>query len=543
MNKKTALDSRGRPGAFADLEATVFDILIIGAGITGCGVARDAAARALKVALIDANDIGAGTSSRSSKLIHGGLRYLAQGDMLVVKEAAVERRAVRAIAPHLAQTLPMIIPTRGKKGMAQMRTALWTYEKLGQVSENERHVVWDVDKLKIEEPHLRTDNLNGAVVYPECITDDFRLTLANARSAAGHGARVVTYARAEEMLLEKGKVVGAVVRGTLSGEQRAARVRARVVVNAAGPWVDSIRRMEEPDAKNKLQLTKGIHLVVSRERLPIGRTVIMTTSDRRSTFAVPRDSFVYIGTTDTFYPGPEYWPHITQEDADYLLAPVNQLFNIDPIVGEDIVSAWAGLRPLLASARKKPSEISRRHEIMESPGGVLTMAGGKLTSYRSMSERVVDRCEKKLGRRLTPSTTADEPLPGGDFSESLNELRSRLESLGLEPRDSERAARLYGNEALEIYARGNGLAAEVRHAVENEGAVTLEDYWVRRSARARFELDGGLAVLAQTAEYMSKLIGWTESERSEQIERCRRLRDEELRACLHVTGPKESESE
>lgn len=531
MADKNALDLRDRRGAFAELEAQTFDILIIGAGITGCGVARDAAMRGLSVALIDAGDIGAGTSSRSSKLIHGGLRYLAQGDVFVVKEAAVERRTVRAVAPHLAQTMPLVIPIPGKRAMAEMRAAMWSYEKLGRVSPEERHEVWDVDRLKAEEPLVRSEKLIAAVVYPEYVTDDFRLTLANARSAAAHGARIVTYTRAEEIILENGKSAGAVIRGAIPGEEGKMRVRARVVVNAAGPWVDAIRRLEDGNVKNKLELTKGIHVVVNHDRLPIGRTIIMRTSDRRSTFAVPRDSFVYIGTTDTFHRDAEYWPEITREDIDYLLEPVNRTHDVEPITVKDVVSAWAGLRPLLASKGKDPSEISRRHEVMEGRGGVLSVAGGKLTSYRSMAERVVDRSEKQLGRKPTPSSTADTPLPGGDFTESVEGLRTRIESMGLPPNEADRAARLYGSEAIDICGREDVLSAEVRHAVEREGALTLEDYWIRRSARARFEADGGLAALARAAEYMHELLDWTDEERSRQVEHCRRLRDEELKAC------------
>jgi glycerol-3-phosphate dehydrogenase len=536
MDRKNSLDLRDRRGAFAALEAQTFDILIIGAGITGCGVARDASMRGLSVALVEATDIGAGTSSRSSKLIHGGLRYLAQGDVFVVKEAAVERRVVRATAPHLAQTMPLVIPIRSKKGMAQMRAAMWSYEKLGNVSPEERHEVWDVARLKAEEPCVVADGLLGAVVYPEYVTDDLRLTVANARSAAGHGTRIVTYACVEEMIHENGKTVGAVIRGTLPGdEQREARVQARVVVNAAGPWVDAVRRLEDSKAKSKLELTKGIHLVVENKRLPIRRTIIMETPDRRSIFAVPREAFVYIGTTDTFYADPEYWPEITQEDIDYLLGPVNKTHDITPINGKDIIAAWAGLRPLLATKGKDPSEISRRHEVMEGSGGVLSVAGGKLTSYRSMAERVVDRCEKGLGRKPTPSSTAEEALPGGDFSESIEDLCSRLRSKGLGATEAERAVRLYGTEAFDLHARGENLDAEVGQAVESEGALTLEDYWVRRSARARFELDGGEAALGRASERMAELLGWTEEERARQVEHCRNTRDEEMKVSLKTS--------
>jgi glycerol-3-phosphate dehydrogenase len=531
QNSQESLDLRNRQASFAALQEGEFDVLVIGAGITGCGVARDAAMRGLQVALLDARDIGAGTSSRSSKLIHGGLRYLAMGDLFVVREAAVERRTLRRIAPHLAATMPVLVPVRGKMELTKMRTGMWTYEKLGDVEPHERHEVWDLARLRQEEPRVVTEVVTGAVVYPEYVTDDARLTLANARSAAAHGARIATYASVVRMTENDGKLVGAVVRGTLPGEGEEAEVRARVIVNAAGPWVDAVRIMEDQEAEQKLQLTKGIHLVVPRTRLPIRHTIIMNTPDRRSIFAVPREQFVYIGTTDTFFETPEYWPEITREDVDYLLDTVNQSFGVEPITDEDILSTWSGLRPVLWAEGKKPSEISRRHEIMEGPGGMLTIAGGKLTSYRSMAERVVDRCAERLDRDLTPATTAEVPLPGGDFSGTFEELSSFVQAQGLAPEEADRVIRMYGKEAFAVFAEKKGVAAEARQAVLSEGALTLEDFWFRRSGRAHFSTDTSLADLETAAEEMGELLGWTTEEKANQIAACRNKRDLEMR-CL-----------
>ena len=519
-DKSTYLDLRDRRESFTALGRETFDVLIVGAGITGCGTARDAARRGLRVALVDARDVGAGTSSRSSKLIHGGLRYLAQKDVLVVREAAVERRTVRAIAPHLAQLIPIVIPFESRGLMAQLRAALWSYEKLGRVAQEERHEVWDVERLKAAEPVLSANGLLGAVVYPECLTDDFRLTLANARSAAGHGARIVTYASVEEMIFENGRVAGALVRGVLPGEDETVEVRARAVVNAAGPWVDAVRKLEDRSGPSRLQLTKGIHLVIPRVRLPINRTIAMMTSDGRSIIAVPRGGSVYLGSTDTFHAGPEYWPEITGEEVEYLLKPLNRMCACTPIRWEDLAGAWSGLRPMLAAEGKKPSEISRRHEIFDGPAGMITVAGGKLTSFRSMAERVVDRVEKLLGRRPSPSTTAEDPLPGGGLFGTLEELKADLRGLGMSPDESERAALLYGAEALEVFEQEKGLIAEVRWAVEKEGALTLEDYWFRRSSRARFD-ENGRDNLGPTAVEMGKLLDWTEEELGRQIKGCR----------------------
>jgi glycerol-3-phosphate dehydrogenase len=525
----TDLDFRKRYALFSALEGEVFDLLIIGAGITGSGIARDAAMRGLRVALVDAGDIGAGTSGRSSKLIHGGSRYLAQGDLAVVRQAANERKILRRIAPHLSVTNFMVIPSKSKVQIQALKAFMWSYEKLGKVKKTERHEVWTRKRLKQEEPLVRATNFAGAVVFPEYLTDDARLTLGNARSAFSAGAVVVTYAAAREIIQEGSRVAGAVVESTLPGDERMARVRARIVINAAGPWVDAIRLMEDRSAGKKLQLTKGMHVVMSRDRVPITRTIIMYAPDGRALFVVPRGDYVYFGTTDTFYPKAEYWPEITHEDIDYLLNTAMAYLNVTPFTDGDIVALWSGLRPLLGEKGKKPSEISRRDEIMEGTGGLLSVAGGKLTSYRAMAEQIVNRCEKLLNRAPVAAHTADEPLPGGDFSETFEALCSRIERCGLSPQEAERAAFLYGSEALTIFAQEKGLAAEVRHAVLAEGALTLEDYWVRRSARARFDEQGGLADLEVTADIMGTLLEWTDAEKTRQVRTCREIRADEMR--------------
>ncbi|MBW1710270.1 MAG: glycerol-3-phosphate dehydrogenase/oxidase [Deltaproteobacteria bacterium] len=526
--KKTALNLIDRRQSFAALEAETFDILIIGAGITGCGTAREAAVRGLRVALIDANDIGSGTSSRSSKLIHGGLRYLAQGDVGVVREAANERRALRHMAPHLAKKNPMVILARSKTSVTALRTAVWSYEKLGSVEKALRHEVWNAKRLHLEEPLVASENYAGAVVYPEYLTDDARLTMANARDAAGEGAVVVTYASADEMIQENGQIKGALVRDTLHGSEETARVRARVIVNSTGPWLDLVRRLEDRQAKELLQLTKGIHIVIPHDRLPITRTVTMIARDRRGIFAIPYGQIVYFGTTDTFYPKPEHWPEITREDIDYLIESMNRTFDIEPLEYKDIISIWAGIRPLLGQKGKKPSEISRRNEILEGPGGMLSVAGGKLTSYRSMAERLVDQCQVKLNQKPSPSNTSKSPLPGGDFTETLEQMQSRLVEFGLEPYEAERAIRLYGSEAKVVFAKGKGPEIEADYAVLKEGALTLEDYWVRRTSRARFDLDGGVSALEPAAKRMGELLNWSPEETTRQIEICKALREAEL---------------
>lgn len=526
--KSTTLNLTDREKSFSDLGAETFDVLIIGAGITGCGIARDAAMRGLRTALVDAADIASGTSSRSSKLIHGGLRYLAQGQVNVVREAANERRILRFLAPHLSQTTLMVIPARSKKAITGLRAAMWTYEKLGKVDKDERHEIWELQDLEREESAVKLEKYLGAIVYPEYLTDDTRLTLANARSAAGHGALVVTYAAVEHLTFKDGAVTGAQITSTLPGDKREVTVKARVVVNAAGPWVDIVRKMEDQNAAKKLQLTKGIHLVFDKSRLPVHRTIIWNTPDGRSLFAVPRGEFVYIGTTDTFYPEPEYRPEISKEDIRYLIDSANHIFNVEPLTTKDVVSLWGGIRPLLGAEGKSPSEISRRDEVMKGPGGVVAIAGGKLTSYRSMASRLVDLCEEKLDRKPAPASTESQPLPGGDFTGPLTDLISQLEQQGLSTIEAERTARLYGSEAPDLASNGSGPAAEAAFAVTHEGALTLEDYWVRRSSRACFDRNGGMEALEPAATVMAELLGWTDEELNRQIDICRQQRDEDM---------------
>jgi glycerol-3-phosphate dehydrogenase len=517
------LDLRGRDGLFSALDGAAFDVAVIGGGITGAGVARDAAMRGLSVALVEAEDFASGTSSRSSKMIHGGLRYLPMGDLALVREAASERKAVQAIAPHLARETPFVMPARSAGAIAKLRAGLWTFEKLGGVARKNRHEVWSAAELADREPAVATEGLAGAVVYPEYLTDDARLTLANVRSAAAHGAFCLNHARVTAIVIDGGRAVGLDV---ADGEGRRARLSARLIVNAAGPWVDALRALEAPGAAPRLKLSKGVHLVVDHARLPLSRTVILPAADRRSVFAVPKGRATYLGTTDTFHPGAELWPEITAGDARYLMEAAARRFAVPPLAFADIVSAWSGVRPLVGEEGKSASDISRRDEVWDGPAGVISIAGGKLTAYRRMAERVADRLEQGLGRKVTPCRTAEAPLPGGEAAPGA--VRAALERGGLAADAAERLAWLYGSEAEAVAADGGDVAAEARRAVLVEGALTLEDYWARRSARAWFDAAGGEEALAPAAAAMAPLLGWDGAEQQRQVAACRRIRARNL---------------
>ena len=510
----TQLDARRRAQVFAELESRTFDLAVIGGGITGAGIARDAAMRGLSVALVEARDYASGTSSRSSKMIHGGLRYLAQGDIALVKEAASERQILRRIAPHLTRLSPFLIPTTNMAMTAKLRTGLWTFEKLGGVPEAEKHEVIGLAELQAREPLMRTDKLNGAVLYPEFLTDDARLVLANIRSAQGAGAVVVNHAAASELTGD-----GLVARSTLD-DGLGARIKAKLVVNAAGAWVDQVRGLEAGEGDARMSLSRGIHLVLPRERLPIRSTIIIRAPDKRSIFAVPRGAFTYIGTTDVFHDGADYWPAPTRGDIDYLLRATEAALSIDPIKDSEIVSLWSGVRPLIAQPGKKANEVSRKDEIWTSPGGLVSIAGGKLSAYRAMAERVVDLVVERLGATVQPCSTSEIPLPGGS-----REVRLARP----DPLAAERLAGLYGDEANEIVIAGGDVAAEAARAVTHEGASTLEDYWVRRSARAWFDDGAGLAALSPAANVMGALLGWDDAMKASQIAHCRKINDESRR--------------
>lgn len=511
MNDVTAtgIDSRNRAASFHALEARNFDLLVIGGGITGAGIARDAAMRGLSVALVEAADFASGTSSRSSKMIHGGLRYLAQGNVALVKEAASERQIVRRIAPHLARITPFILPTRSLADTAKLRAALWTFEKLGGVPDIERHTLLDRRELAAREPLLNLDGLNGALSYPEFLTDDARLVLANIRSAQAAGAVVLNHAAVTALLSEGGRMTGATVRSTLAGETQGAEISASIIVNAAGPWVDAVRGLEPGEDGQRLSLSRGIHLVFDRERLPVNGTIILPAADKRSLFAVPHGRFTYVGTTDIFHDRLEYWPRYTRADVDYVLDTVARRLQTPRPTDGEIIALWSGVRPLVAEPGKSASEVSRKDEVWTSPAGMVSIAGGKLSAYRAMAERIVDLVAERLGKTVRQCATADQPLPGGE---------------GPAPTAAgERLAALYGAEAAAILEAGDTVAAEASRAVTHEGAATLEDYWVRRSARAWFDDGAGLNALAPAADAMAALLGWDGARRSAELEHCREI--------------------
>jgi glycerol-3-phosphate dehydrogenase len=529
MTAQPATDPRGalstlaRSRSIDALERERFDCIVIGGGITGAGIAREAAQRGLRAALLEAEDFASGTSSRSSKLIHGGLRYLALGDVKLVRETALERKEIFRLAPHLAERRWMVIPTRSRAGLMKLRVGIAAYEKLGAVEEEDAHRNWDEREIEQSEPVLDRSLHPYACAYREYLTDDARLVLANLRAAAEDGACVLNYARVGRLLTEGDGACGVEATCGLTG--RRFEVRAASVVNAAGPWVEAVRSLEDPAAAPLLHLSKGVHVVLPAERLPVRNMIALTARDRRSTFVVRRGPVVYLGTTDTSYADQaDVWPEITLEDVEYLLEPIPRYFAVERVKAEECIAAWAGLRPLIAEQGKAPTEISRRDEILIGPSRVVTIAGGKLTGYRLMARRSVERVAELIERSLAPPPALETPLPGGDFDGRLEVLEQALvQEHGVPRAAAWRLVRAYGTEAPAVVARGAEplagtafLAGEVDWAVCVEGAVTLEDVLYRRTRAAWYDPGARQVLVEPITERMSGLLGWGPSRASEQ---------------------------
>jgi len=522
----SGFDPASRTQNLARLADETFDVLVVGGGITGAGVAREAALRGLGVALVETRDFASGTSSRSSKLIHGGLRYLEQGEIALVREAATERKSLRRIAPHRTAVASMLLPVHGRTsaGLYKLRVGLALYEKLAAVTAAERHEVLGRSETLAAEPHLAAERLQGAIRYPEYQTDDARLVLDTLKSAHHAGAVLVNYARVTR--LGSGNTPRVVeIRDEESGATIG--VRARAVVNAAGPWVDDVRRLDRADDGPSLHLTKGIHVVFRTADLPAHHCVVMRARDGRPVFVVPRRDHVYVGTTDTDYVGPLDEPSITSDDVAYLHEALQRTFRGITATHDRAIGAWAGLRPLVQEPGKKPSEISRKDEIVVSATGVVTIAGGKLTAYRRMAERVVEAVAPLVGRSLAASRSAEETLPGGDLQgardlESFAALPSVRTALGGLPADT--AARLvatYGGDALDVVARATGpdawspvtataplTVAEVQYAIRHEMALTLVDVLERRTRLSYFATDVAREAAPAVAAIAARDLGW-----------------------------------
>jgi len=515
------------------LEHERFDLLVIGGGITGAGVALDAASRGLKVALVERDDFASGTSSRSSKLVHGGLRYVAQYQFKVTREASEERYRLQRLAPNLVRSVPFILPVYGGlKETAKLTAGLWLYDVLAALRNTHLHRRLTVDELHDMVPTLTTTGLDGGFVYYDCRTDDARLTVEVLKAAASFGAVIVNHAEVQGFLKEGRRICGIGVTDELGG--RTMEVRSRTVVAAVGVWLDSLLRQDDRRAPSVVRPAKGVHLVLPEERIGNrgSALTLQTSRDHRITFVIPWMHRTIVGTTDTDYDGDLVQPRATSSDVEYLLEALTRAFPGQDLSADDVLTVQAGLRPLINIPGSRTASISREDHVLEGESGLISIAGGKLTTYRRMARKVIDLVAKRLAEqhfdRIGPCRTGSIPI-GGQSDQPLPDL----EGLPVDQRDH--LVHLYGTQAVEV-ARLAGsssalserlvddlpqVAAQVVYAVRNEMALTLSDILIRRLRLASTDRGLGMGCVEETADLTQQELDWSEAQRDLQLQRYR----------------------
>ncbi|SFL47511.1 glycerol-3-phosphate dehydrogenase/oxidase [Salibacterium qingdaonense] len=551
----SAFSSKQRNSQKEHMSHTEFDVLVIGGGITGSGIALDAATRGMNTGLVEMQDFAAGTSSRSTKLVHGGLRYLKQFEVKMVAEVGKEREIVYQNAPHVTTPEWMMLPFHqgGNFGPFSTSLGLRVYDFLAGVKKSERRKMFSREETLRRAPLLKQDGLRGSGYYVEYKTDDARLTIETAKEAAANDASMINYTKVLDFVYDGERAAGVTVEDQLSGETYT--IHARKIVNAAGPWVDQLREKDNAKKQKHLRLTKGIHLVFDDTVFPLTQAVYFDTPDGRMVFAIPREGKTYVGTTDTVYEGDIANPKMTESDRDYLLDAIADMFPKVTVTKDDVESSWAGLRPLIAEEGKDPSEISRKDEIWEHDSGIFSIAGGKLTGYRKMAQHVVDkvasRFKEEYGVAFQSCQTKYWKLSGGDvgggkgFPGFLKEKTKEGEALGLSAEEAAYLARTYGSNVDQLFAdvkeageKGPyGMTpfvyAQVNYALEQEMTETLMDFFTRRTGALFFDIHWVHDWKDAVQSYMAEKLEWS----TDQADQYREMLEKQLHdAVVPVQG-------
>lgn len=517
-----------------DLQNKEYDVLVIGGGITGVGIALDAITRGLSVALVEMQDFAAGTSSRSTKLVHGGLRYLKQFEIKEVAELGKERAIVYENGPHVTTPVWMLLPFHkgGTFGKFSTSVGLRVYDFLAGVKKSERRYMLNSAQTLEKEPLVKQADLLGGGVYVEYRTDDARLTIEVAKVAIEKGAVLANYTKASGFLYNDAKkIIGIEATDLLSNET--IQIHAKKVVNAAGPWVDDVRSIEGKTSGKHLILSKGVHIVFDESKFPLKQAVYFDTPDGRMVFAIPRNGKTYVGTTDTFYEGDPRNMDIEQSDRDYIMNAIHYMFPNVKVTDADIESSWAGVRPLIHEEGKGPSEISRHDEVWESASGLVTIAGGKLTGYRKMAEAVVNKISASLkaefGIESKPCITKNIPISGGEVggSKHIETYISKKTELGvkagLAKEDAAHLAQHYGSNVEKVFSyvantndtMPKALFAQLQYGIEHELVTTPVDFFVRRTGNMFFNIASVLAHKEAVIAHMAQQLNWTDAQLSE----------------------------
>lgn len=503
-----------------------FDMLIVGGGITGAGIALDAAARGLSVALVERGDFASGTSSKSSKLIHGGLRYLEQREFGLMREACTERDLLRRLAPHLVEPIPMALPVSDRKRRVQFGVGLWAYDALASFKNMKVHRHISGPETEALVPALPPGKIRGGFLFYDAITDDVRLVMENLIGAVERGAVVCNYAEVCDLIGGK-TVCSASVRDTIAGDT--IDVFARRVVVAAGVWADKLEQQARSTAEPRLRPSKGIHLVFRKDALPITETAafVPDMARKRMLFVLPWLDAVLVGTTDTSYEGSLDHPTVEEDDRNYVLDSLNGVFDLG-LTPEDIAGAYAGLRPLIQGKAGSTADLSRKHSVYEIAQGIIGITGGKMTTYRRMAIDATDRIGSELGNH-TKSKTKWIRLGTSDLEGLRNEVTARCLAVGLSPEVAHNLIRCYGDRArdvLDIAEKEDGvapvapgyipIAAEAVYTARHEMAAHLSDFLGRRTRLAITDRNAGIGEGSRAVEVLAAVHGWSRGERNRQ---------------------------
>lgn len=536
----TTFSSHKRGEIINHLKQEKMDVLVIGGGITGAGIALDAVTRGLKTAVIEMQDFAAGTSSRSTKLVHGGLRYLEQFQIKLVAEVGKERAIVYENGPHVTSPEWMMLPFHkgGTFGPFTTNIGLRVYDFLAGVKKSERRKMFNPEEALQKEPLIQEEGLKGAGYYVEYKTDDARLTIEVMKKAVEHGVQALNYTKAVDLLYDgKGKVCGVLAEDKVSGETY--EIHAKKVISASGIWLDELREKDGSKQGKHLHLTKGVHLVFSKEVFPLQQSIYFDVPDGRMVFAIPRGNKTYVGTTDTHYDGNLKNPKTTKQDRDYILNAIEYMFPTLNIKASDVESSWAGIRALFSdSDGEKPGEISRKDEIFVSDSGLISIAGGKLTGYRKMAEDAVNTVVKQFKEEenllYSSSMTKDLPVSGGDvggskgFEVFKKEQMKRGDSLNIPEETTRKLINMYGgnvSQLFDIYTEHKEKAekenidpfvlTELIYSMDYELAYKPVDFFIRRTSALLFDIDWVKQHQEDVIRYMAKSLKWDETQKEQ----------------------------